>query len=843
MESRLEELARSPVLLVGSDYDGTLSPIVDDPALATPDREAMVALRALAEMPQTHVVVVSGRSLRDLAELTGEPRHVHLVGSHGSEFDQDFVRTLTEDQVNLRERLTRSLEEIAAGHNGLAVETKPASSVLHYRNAPEHAAEAALEAVFDGPASMEGVHARRGKKVVELAVLETNKGEALATVRRRVGATAAVFFGDDLTDEDAFSSLAGPDVGVKVGPGETCARHRVEDTGDVARLLAQLAEMRSAWLAGSHAEPIESLAMLSDQRTAALETRSARLVWFCAPRVDSAALFAELLGGPTAGYFDVSPADDESRAPTRQEYLDNALVLRSTWPDFDVTDYLDVSSGLHMRRAGRSDLVRVIEGRGRVAIEFAPRLEFGRVPTRLRVVEDGLEIEDTPDFVVLRSPGVEWELRDEGPHQTARAVVELGRDPCVLELRYGTGAVEASIVPETERRRQTRRFWSDWAEGLSVPGARGDLLRHSALVLRGLVYGPTGAIAAAATTSLPEHLGGVRNWDYRYCWPRDAAMSAHALLRLGSSAEAMRFLDWCLGIVDRLESPSRFSPVYTVSGSDLGPESEISELSGYSGSRPVRVGNLASRQIQLDVFGPIAELMRELMRTGAPMSSEHWRLVEAMVVAVEERWSEPDHGIWEVRLPRRHHVHSKTMCWVTVDRAARMARRFLGRERPAWVELRDRIAEDVREHGWNERAGAYTTAYGSDDLDASVLHIGLCGLLRPDDERFVSTVERVREELLSGPVVYRYRLDDGLPGQEGGFHICTSWLVEALALIGRRAEAERLFKAMCDLAGPTGLLPEQFCPVSDRSLGNHPQAYSHLGLINAALRLDETGGN
>ncbi|MEE8246359.1 MAG: trehalose-phosphatase, partial [Alphaproteobacteria bacterium] len=662
LDRQLQAIARVPVLLVASDYDGTIAPIVSDPASARPCREAVVALRTLAGLPQTHVAVISGRALHDLATLTGLPEEVHLVGSHGSEFDVDFPTSLPPRAKKLRERLDAELSEIARDGDGLLVERKPASIAFHYRNASEAEADRALAAVLDGPATIEGVYTKHGKKVVELGVVSTNQGDALESVRHRVGASAVVFLGDDRTDEDAFRTLTGPDVAVKVGQGDTLAPYRIAGPDEVARRLARLSELRADWLAGSDAVPIETHAMLSDQRTAALVTPAARITWLCVPRLDSPALFAELLGGPAAGHFSISAAGGEP--PRGQRYDERSLVLHTEWPTFTVTDFLDCSAGRPTRRAGRSDLIRIVEGRGPIEVEFAPRLDFGRHPTRLRRRAGGLEVDETLDPIVLLTPGVSWTIHDEGVHQTARARVDLNGNEVVFELRYGSGDLRAGSVPPGERRRLTEMFWSTWCERLVLPSIEPGLVQRSALALRGLWYAPTGAMAAAATTSLPEHMGGVRNWDYRYCWLRDTALAAAALVKLGSNAEAMKFLDWVLGVLDSCGSPSRLRPLYTLTGDELGPEAEIAELAGYRGSRPVRVGNSASGQVQLDVFGPIVELIALLLERDAPLSSEHGRLVEAMVRAVECRWHEPDHGIWEIRRPPRHHVHSKTMCWV-----------------------------------------------------------------------------------------------------------------------------------------------------------------------------------
>jgi pentatricopeptide repeat protein len=284
--------------------------------------------------------------------------------------------------------------------------------------------------------------------------------------------------------------------------------------------------------------------------------------------------------------------------------------------------------------------------------------------------------------------------------------------------------------------------------------------------------------------------------------------------------------------------PERLHPLYTVDGWDLGAEAVIDTLPGYAGSRPVRIGNAANRQLQLDVFGPIADLITAVVAQRGSVRPQEWRVLEAMVEAVERRWHEPDHGLWEARLPPRHHVYSKVMCWLTVDRAIKLVARHGGTPRPEWSELRDRIGHHVLEHGWHEEAGAYTVAYGHPEMDASSLWIGLSGLLADDDPRFLRTLLAIEADLRAGPIVYRYKWDDGLPGAEGGFHVCSAWMIEAYLRTGRRADAEELFDQMLDCTGPTGLLPEQYDPEAERGLGNHPQAYSHLGLIRCALLLD-----
>jgi trehalose 6-phosphate phosphatase len=835
----IERLSRAPILLVASDFDGTIAPLVADPTTAEADRESLVALKNLATMPQTHVAIISGRALADLAARAAEAAEAHLVGSHGSEFEPGFTTPLAREDLDRLHRVDQALQAIIGDQPGFLIERKPASLAFHYRNADPQTAAHVLAQIAAGPASLPGIKVRRGKMVVELSVITTDKGDALQRIRQRTGASAVLFMGDDTTDEDAFATLTGPDVSVKVGEGQSLARFRLSDTVDVARVLATLCERRREWLAGAEAVPIERMSLLSDQRTTALVTPDGRVAWMCLPRIDSAAMFAELLGGPTAGFFQIAPVVSNLRC-VRQSYVGDSFVLRTEWPGWSVIDYLDCTNGRPYQRAGRTDLIRVMDGTGTVRITFAPRINFGRSETRLRVVERGLVVEGSLDALVLVSPGVNWTIQSEGPHETAIAEVALSGSPLVLEMRYGTGNLGPAQLPEPQRRSVTERFWSSWAANLRLPALHTELVKRSALVIKALTYGPTGAIAAAATTSLPEHAGGVRNWDYRYCWPRDAAMAAASLVRLGVIGPAMKFLDWVLGMLDHDDGCSMIRPVYTVTGGHLGTESEVAELAGYCGSRPVRVGNAAAHQVQLDVFGPISELIALLADRDAALSSEHSRLLDRMIEMVDQRWQEPDHGIWEVRTRRRQHVHSRVMCWKAVDAAIRVAH-YLNLSRPRWTTLRDEIFREISDYAWNDELGAYSAAYDEPLIDAASLCIGLSNCISPRDERFTHTVARVRKDLQDGPVVRRYHYDDGLPGLEGGFLLCTAWLIEALDATGRGEEARALLDEYVKLAGPTGLFAEQYDPFDRRSLGNFPQVYSHVGLIDAACRLGKPG--
>ncbi|QNG17410.1 trehalose-phosphatase [Rhodococcus triatomae] len=836
----LSTVARTPRLLVASDYDGTVAPIVSDPDKAFPHAESVRALRALASLSGTAAAVISGRALKDLAALSRLPAEVQLVGSHGSEFDVGFIHAIDADARRLLGEIVDEFQQISTRHPGTGVEVKPASAALHVRNAvtPEHAQEALNEARADA-ARWAGVQVTEGKSVIELAVIPTDKGQALDTIRHQEGATAAVFIGDDVTDEKAFDRLQGPDVGIKVGGGESLAEYRVDTTEDVSAALAFLVEERRTWLSGADAPPIERLTMLANPRTVGLLTPDATVTWLCHPEPDSAAVFAHLLGGVAAGHFSVGP--QRSALPLSQRYIDGTMTVQTRWASLAVTDYLP-----HDVPSGRTDLTRVISGVAPAVVTFAPRPEFGQGQVLLEEDEDGLRVLGSNEPFVLRSPGVKWNITTDGTQQTAHATVEPAYGDIVLELRCGTEDLGPSTVPEEERRAAAESYWSEWVSGLDLPALKPDLMKRSALTLKGLVHADSGSIMAAATTSLPEEIGGVRNWDYRYCWLRDAALTASALVSLGSLGEAEHYLDWVHDVLETLPGPERLHPLYTLWGTTLPPEAVLDSLPGYAGSRPVRVGNAANQQVQLDVFGPIVELIAQLAhareKQGAPdgataLGDRDWELVRAMVEAVERRWFEPDHGIWEIRDNPRHHVYSKVMGWVTVDRAIELAKRFGRDAEPSWSVLRDEIATEVVEQGWKDEVRSYTAAYDGTDLDAATLHIGLSGLIDPTDERFRATVVATERELRSGSTVYRYHHDDGLPGVEGGFHLCAAWLVEAYLLVGARSQAEALFAQLVDAAGPTGLLSEEYDPVAERSLGNHPQAYSHLGLLRCAQLL------
>ncbi len=837
---RLATIAQAPLLLVACDYDGTLAEIVADPAQAACNPEAVAALRSIGEISWTTNAIVSGRAFAELLRFVGPDAAAVLVGSHGAEWQRGGTMLAT-SQRKLLKQLAESVVKIAGEEPGLGFELKPAGVALHVRGVSRPLAAATIARAVRCCGDTPGVRVQHGSDVVEFMVVETNKADAVRLARHRCGATGVVFIGDDLTDEDVFRTLGPSDLGLRVGPGQTAAQHRVGGVPEVAEVLETLGSLRREWVKQRRLIALDRCAILSDQRTVAVVSPGATISWMCLPRIDSAALFASLVGGDAAGFFTIEPAEgSRSREAPTIKYDGSSFVLVTEWPSLCVTDYLDCSEGRAYQRAGRVDLVRIITGHAPARIRFAPRLDYGRVATRLRVHADGLEIEGSNDPIVLRSPGVAWTISNESVHQTAEAIVDPTAGPIVLELRYGAASLRATVVPEQTVRAKCKAFWSGWANALNLPSEYSAQVERSALVLKALTYGPSGAIAAAATTSLPEQLGGVRNWDYRYCWPRDGAMAAASLVRLGNTGHAMKFLDWVLEVVDRCESPDRLHPIYTVAGGHLAPEAELGHLAGFAGSVPVRIGNAAANQVQLDVFGPITNLVALLAVRGLPIAPDQWRLVCAMVRAVETRWSEPDHGIWEMRAERRHHVHSKVMCWHTVDRALVVEEAAYGTQNPAWITLRKAIRDDVTERGWNSKLGAYAGAYGYDYVDAAVLSIGLTGFMGAADSRWLATVELVRRELSDGHTVRRYLEGDGLAGEEGGMHVCTGWLIESLLTVGREAEArELLSKFAAGMSGP-GILTEQVDPQENLAVGNLAQAYSHLAFINAVVALQNS---
>lgn len=826
----LKVLARVPGLLVACNYGGTLCAAEGISTETLPLGSAAIALRALAALPNTHAAVISGRSLRDLAAVSRLPAEVHLVGSHGAESDMGYAHGLSLATESVLQIVTSELTTAVAFQPGIWLERKPVAVSVHTLSATAEVAATVTETARE-IASSYGLFFVIDGSVLDLSVVEPAKAEALESLRTRLGVSAALYAGDAYSDELAMATLRGPDMGLRVGAGESSAAHRLRDPESFARVLAILFELRRAWLFGEDAVGLERHSMIGNGSSTALVTPDAKICWMSHPLPDSGSLFAHILGGDAAGHFSVEPVKESQ--VLGQRYVDSTMIVETRWADVTVTDYLEPAP------EGITSLVRVLSGTGAARIVFAPRPDYANAPFSMESRGAELHVMGTSDPIILTAPGVAFTITTDGRHATATALVNLQDGPVVLNMRCGDTEPEtADPANEAERRAAVVLHSREWVQGLEVPDVKPSLVRRSALVLRALVHEPTGAVLAAPTTSLPEGIGGTRNWDYRYCWLRDGSMTVDALVDLGSTREAEGFLSWLGRILESAPGPEWLHPLYSVTGAPLSTEAIIESLPGYAGSRPVRIGNAADHQVQLDVFGPVAGLIHNLSTAKGYVSDAHWDLLVQMASAVLTRWHEPDHGIWEARRAPRHHVYTKVMCWVTLDRALQTAAAQGRVPDPEWEVTAATIRDEVLREGWDEAASSYTVAYDSPDLDAAVLHIGLSGLLEPTDPRFLDTVTAVERELRVGPTVFRYRYDDGLPGLEGGFHICTTWLIEAYVMVGRIEEAWDLFDQLVNLFGPTGLLPEEYDPSTETHLGNHPQAYSHLGFIRCARLLD-----
>ncbi|WP_035280238.1 trehalose-phosphatase [Brevibacterium album] len=865
---RLTRLVRAESLLIATDYDGTIAPLVDRPTRAYPLDLNVETMRALAGLPATHSAVISGRSLRDLAAMSRLPREVHLVGSHGGEFGIDDFDDIGPEEEGRLTELRAALLELRRSCPNVFIELKPLGAAVHLRGRAEEE-RAHITSWVHATAQRLRIAPVTGRDVFDLTVIPASKADALASLQERLRADAVLFIGDDIADEPALSLLreAGEDgsrslglrVGTDAGAG-TAAHFRVPDPEAVGLVLATVFELRRSWMYGRTSERIERHSMLGNGHSTALVDPTGRICWMPHPLPHSASVFSEILGTPAAGHFSVAPASVGAPAaasattgsapraknasrPLDQRYRGDTMTVLTRWAGLDVADYLAPVP----EDSQETVLMRVLTGDAPAEIRFAPRLDYGAVPTALEVEGSSVRVLGTSEPMTLYAPGVEFSLVEEGGSHTAVATVvpaELPGGRVVMAFACGSdpgAASAAALGDETQVRALAEGFWENWVHTLTLPEHVREGVVRSALTLRALCHAPTGGVLAAATTSLPEGVGGVRNWDYRYCWLRDGSMTVRALLDLGSTGEAEGFVQWLRGILTEAPGPEFLHPLYAVDGSALTSEAVLEHLPGYAGSRPVRVGNAAEHQVQLDVFGPVAELIHDTAAARGAIAEDEWGLLVAMTDAVTARWDEPDHGIWEARRAPKHNVYTKVMCWVTLDRALAVAERFDRVPTGPWRSLRERIAEQVLTRGWSERAGSFTVAYGDDDLDAACLFVGLSGLLPPDDPRFLATVNVVERELREGPTVFRYRYDDGLPGLEGGFHICTTWLIEAFLLTGRTEEARSLFRQLDALRGPTGLLSEEYDPLAEQHLGNHPQAYSHLGYIRVVVLAEQLG--
>ncbi|MFI7426838.1 glycoside hydrolase family 15 protein [Micromonospora sp. NPDC049836] len=582
--------------------------------------------------------------------------------------------------------------------------------------------------------------------------------------------------------------------------------------------------------------PIEDYALLGDLHTAALVARDGSIDWLCLPRFDSPACFAALLDDEGAGHWRLAPASGGTAA--RRRYRDDTLILETEWDTPEgtvrVVDFMPP-------RGKSADVVRVVEGRsGRVPMRMDLRLRFdygGIVPWVRR---------DGRDLTAIAGPDATWlrtdvPLRDvDGSTVAEFTVAEGERVPFVLTWQASHLPRPTPVDPMAALA-GTEQFWRAWIGGCAYDGRWPQAVRRALITLKALTYAPTGGIVAAATTSLPEQLGGSRNWDYRYCWLRDATFTLQALLGTGYVDEAKAWREWLLRAV--AGDPADLQIMYALDGTRRIPEQTLDWLDGYGGAHPVRIGNGAAEQLQLDVWGEVLDGLQLSREAGIAATEAAWDVQRALLDFLEGNWRQPDNGLWEVRGPRRNFVHSKVMAWAGFDRAVAAVRRH-GLDGPVdrWQAHRDAVHAEVCARGFDADRNTFTQFYGSAGLDAALLLIPRVGFLPWADPRVVGTVDAVQRELGVDGFLRRYRPDnddqvDGLPGGEGVFLACTFWLVDALQNMGRGREAEELFTRLLDLRNDVGLLSEEYDPVARRQLGNTPQAFSLVGLVNSARQL------
>ncbi|HEX2502132.1 MAG TPA: glycoside hydrolase family 15 protein [Methylomirabilota bacterium] len=579
---------------------------------------------------------------------------------------------------------------------------------------------------------------------------------------------------------------------------------------------------------------IEDYALIGDCQTAALVARDGSIDWLCLPRFDSGACFAALLGTPDHGRWRIAPAAAVRR--TRRRYRGDSLVLETEHEvDGGAIRVIDCMSP----RTTVPDLVRIVEGvRGRVPVrsELAIRFDYGSVVPWVRRTERGIRAIAGPDTLLLRT-GVP--LRGENYTTVGDFTVAPG-ERVAFDLTWcSTLDIEPEDSDPIETVEHTERWWRDWAARCRYDGPWRAAVARSLVTLKALTYAPTGGIVAAPTTSLPERLGGVRNWDYRFCWIRDATFTLYALMLGGYVDEAQAWREWLLRAVAGM--PSQIQIMYGLSGERRLTELELGWLPGYEGAAPVRIGNAAYRQRQLDIFGEVMDALHVARREGLPTDENTWRVQRDLLRYLETVWAEPDEGIWEMRGPRRHFTHSKVMAWVALDRAVKGVERFgLEGDAARWRALRDTIHAEVCEKGYDPDRRTFVQYYGGTDPDASLLMMPLVGFLPPSDPRVRGTVAAVERELMHDGFVLRYRTRpdvDGLPPGEGAFLACTFWLADNLVLLGREADARAIFERLLGLANDVGLLSEQYDPAARRLTGNFPQAFTHVSLINTACNL------
>jgi GH15 family glucan-1,4-alpha-glucosidase len=587
---------------------------------------------------------------------------------------------------------------------------------------------------------------------------------------------------------------------------------------------------------------IEDYGLIGDLQTAALVGRNGSIDWACFPRFDSGACFAAILGDSDHGRWIVAPRGDAWEGGRR--YRPGTLVLETEWE----TDTGAVRVVDFMPPRGKApDIVRIVEGmRGHVDMfsELVIRFDYGGTIPWVRRIGDGRIAVAGPDALCFRTP---VEHRGENMRTIAEFTVRKGdRVPFTLTW-YPSNERPPRAINAEHALDETVTYWEEWSNRCDYTGKWKDDVQSSLTVLKALTYAPTGGIVAAPTTSLPEKIGGERNWDYRYCWLRDATLTLLAFLNAGYLEEARAWRVWLLRAA--AGDPSALQIMYGVAGERRLFELTLPWLPGYEGSQPVRVGNAAAGQFQLDVYGEVLDALHQARVNQLEMSKEAWSLQRRLLGFLEHAWKEPDEGIWEVRGPRRHFTHSKVMAWVAFDRGVQAVERF-GRSGPVerWRKIRTAIHREVCEKGFDGELNSFTQSYGSKLLDASLLMIPLVGFLPADDPRMVGTVAAIERVLVRDKLVYRYSHDeearsvDGLPPGEGAFLPCTFWLADNLALQGRQAEAEEIFQHLLDLRNDLGLVAEEWDPETRRQLGNFPQAFTHVALVNTAFNLSQHDG-
>ena len=589
------------------------------------------------------------------------------------------------------------------------------------------------------------------------------------------------------------------------------------------------------------ASRIEEYAIIGNTATAALVAKNGSIDWLCMPRLDSPACFAALLGSDTNGYWKIAP--DCSIKSIRRKYRQDTLVLETEFETAGgivaIVDFMPIRE-----RLGQVDVIRVVVGRrGRIPIrmEVKFRFDYGQVVPWVTHHGSTLRAIAGPEALKLDAPVT---MRGEHFTTVSDFTIDEGQSIPFTLTYYPSHEREPAARQPLDLLSATELWWHRWSSQYTGASPWRDAVMRSLITLKALTYHPTGGIAAAATTSLPEQLGGQRNWDYRYCWLRDSTFTLYALTIAGYTEEASAWREWLLRAV--AGEPRRMQIMYGLAGERRLTESTIDWLSGYEGSSPVRVGNAAHQQFQLDVFGEVMDSMYVARKFKLPAEAEAWRVQEALMEFLEGSWQQPDEGIWEVRGPRRHFTHSKVMAWVAADRAVKMIERY-GNDGPAerWRKLRDTIRDEVLERGYSRKLNAFVQSYGSEFLDASLLLMPLVGFLHPRDPRIAGTVEAIERNLMVDGLVQRYdshSANDGLPAGEGSFLACTFWYADNLALLGKLDEARHVFERLLSLCNDVGLLAEEYDGSHQRMVGNFPQAFSHVALINTAHNLSLVHG-